>query len=250
MTGNARSILIVDNDASYRAALEAGLSALGYSVSLASDARYALRLLSDRSPGAIVLELHLPGTSGPELLRELRRQSDVPIVVISAAAEELDIVLCFELGADDFVPKPIRIRELQARIEAALRHWERSRKAAGMPTRTVSVVEVGPYRIDFLVRSVELNGERVDLALKEFDLLAHLATASGRLCSRQELMNDVWGPGASEGDDKTLDVHIRRLRLKLEKEPSHPKWIVTVRGVGYLLNDGRRISRMSENETS
>jgi two-component system response regulator RegX3 len=247
-----RSILVVDDDASYRSALEAGLTSIGYSVSLASDAHQALRLFETRCPDLVLLDIRLPGMSGTDLCRELRRQSDVPIIMISDVAEELDIVLCFELGADDFVPKPFRLRELNARLESTLRHWERGRKAAGLPTRNVERVEIGPYRIDFVARTVEVNGQRVELVLKEFDLLAHFAAAPGRVCSRREIMVGVWGHGEYDDvvGDKTLDVHMYRLRNKLEKDPAHPKWIVRVRGVGYLLHDGKRAIPAAQEPTT
>lgn len=216
----------------------------------ASDASQALRLFEARSPNIALLDLRLPGMSGSELCRELRLRSDIPIIMISAVTEELDIVLCFELGADDYVPKPFRMRELAARIDAAIRHWEAARRATGQPTHNVETVKIGPYAIDFAARNVELNGEGVELALKEFDLLAHLAQAPRRVCSREEIMGDVWGISAVEhpADDKTLDVHMYRLRAKLEVDPSRPQWIVTVRGVGYLLNDGRRGNQGTETE--
>jgi two-component system response regulator RegX3 len=182
--------------------------------------------------------------SWSELCCQLRLRSDIPIITRSAVTEELGIVLCFELGADDYVAKPFRIRELAARMDAATRHWEAARRAKGQPTHTVEIVTVGPYVIDSAARTVELNGERVELALKEFDVLAHLARMPGRVCTREEILSDVWGIGAADktAADQNLDVHMYRLRSKLENHPSRPKWIVTVRGIGYLLNDGRELN--------
>ncbi|MGB9112398.1 MAG: response regulator transcription factor [Acidimicrobiales bacterium] len=249
MTSRARSALVVDGDASYRGVLKDGLTGAGYAVSFAPDVRRGLRAFEDKHPDIVLLDVRLPDGSGIELCKELRRRSDIPIIMVSAVAEELDIVLCFELGADDYVPKPFRLRELVARMDSAIRHWERGRRAAGRPTRDVESVEVGPYRIDFLARTVEVEGRFIELPQLEFDLLAHLALVPGRVCTREELMSDVWHKSAVDGpaDDRTLDTHMYRLRTKLEKDPAHPKWIVTVRGVGYLLNDGRR--GVAESET-
>jgi two-component system response regulator RegX3 len=233
-----RTVLVVDDDASYREALSAGLKGEGFAVLLAADARTALYIFASAKPDVVLLDLRLPDQPGSEVCREMRRDSDAPIIMLSAVAEELDIVLCFELGADDYVPKPFRLRELVARIDAALRHRERARKAEGRPREFPVAVQVGPFRIDFVGRTVEIHGQRVELSRKEFDLLAHLATTPGRVCTREELMDEVWG--TETADDRTLDTHMYRLRTKLEKDSAHPKWIVTVRGVGFLLNDGLR----------
>jgi DNA-binding response OmpR family regulator len=242
-----RTVLVVDDDASYREALAVGLKSEGFTVYLAADAHTALSTFARTKPDVVLLDLRLPDRPGSEVCREMRRDSDTAIIMLSAVAEELDIVLCFELGADDYVPKPFRLRELTARMEAAMRHRERARRVEGRPKYVPEAVEIGPYRIDFPARTVEMGGVRVDLSRKEFDLLAHLAMVPGRVCTREELMDEVFG---NEGaDDRTLDTHMYRLRAKLEVDPARPSWIVTVRGVGFLLNDGRRGNRAAEEES-
>jgi two-component system response regulator RegX3 len=218
------------------------LKSEGFFVRVARDGKSALRAFGDTTPDVVLLDMRLPDMSGTDVCRELRRLSDIPIVMLSAVAEEIDIVLSFELGADDYVPKPFRLRELVARMEAAMRHRERARRPEGQPVQVQDPIEIGVLRIDFDARIVEVAGKRVDLSRKEFDLLAHLATVPGRVCSREWLMEEVWGVTTPDEmtDDRTLDTHMYRLRSKLEKDPAHPCWIVTVRGVGFLMNDGRR----------
>lgn len=232
---NRRSVLVVDDDASYRVALDVGLKGAGFNVHLASDARTALISFAQMKPDIILLDLLLPDKSGSEVCREIRSDSDVPIIMLSAVNEELDIVLCFELGADDYVPKPFRLRELVARMDVTIRRRERTRTVEGLRDKVPRVIDVGPYHIDFIARSVEMNNKYVELSRKEFDLLAYLALASGRVCSREELMNQVWGFEKSE--NRTLDTHMYRLRSKLEVDPARPVWIVTVRGLGFLLRE-------------
>jgi len=241
-------VLVVDDDASYRDALASGLKSEGFFVSLAVDGKSALRAFGDMTPDVVLLDVRLPDMSGTDVCRELRRLSDIPIIMLSAVAEEIDIVLSFELGANDYVSKPFRLRELVARMEAATRHRERARRAEGQPLKDHDPIEIGALRIDCVARIVEVAGKRVDLSRKEFDLLAHLATVPGRVCSREELMEEVWGATTPDEmtDDRTLDTHMYRLRSKLEKDPAHPCWIVTVRGVGFLMNDGRRGPQRAE----
>ncbi len=240
------SALVVDDDASYRHALEAGLKSEGFTVYLASNGRTALQMFISRKPDVVLLDLLLPDMPGTEVCKEMRRESDTPILMLSAVAEEVDIVLSLELGADDYIPKPFRLRELIARMGTAIRHRERARKADGRRRQTQGVKIVGPFEIDYDGRTVTLEGEAVNLSRKEFDLLVYLALVPGRVCTREELMDDVWGSESS--DDRTLDTHIYRLRTKLEKDLQHPKWIVTVRGVGFLLNDGQRGVRRPEED--
>jgi two-component system response regulator RegX3 len=172
--------------------------------------------------------------SGIDVCRALRSSSDVAIIMVSSVTEELDVVLSFELGADDYVAKPVRLRELVARVEAVIRRRGRSRYE--QPARVREAVQIGPLRIDFPSRVVEVDGARIDMPRKEFDLLAKLATVPGQLCSREELLEGVFGYN-DPTDDRRLDVHMYRLRSKIEKDPAHPSRIVTVRGLGFRLND-------------
>lgn len=241
MPGDRRGrVLVVDDDASYRDALASGLTSEGFLVRVAGDGRSALRLFADVSPDAVLLDVRLPDMAGTDVCRELRRVSDVPILMLSAVMEEVDVVLSFELGADDYVPKPFRLRELVARMEAAMRRRQRTCKTEGQTATAPDPIEIEGLRIDFVARIVEVAGARVELSRREFDLLAHLASGAGRVCSREELMAEVWGVArpSETTDDRTLDTHIYRLRSKLEEDPARPRWIVTVRGVGFLLNDG------------
>jgi two-component system response regulator RegX3 len=234
-------VLVVDDDLSYREVLNVGLAHEGFTVHLAADGKNALHGFARTKPDVVLLDLRLPDLSGSEVLKEIRKVSDTPVVMLSASNEELDIVLCFELGADDYVAKPFRLRELVARLNAAIRQHERAQLSDGRVTELSKPLEpltLGALRVDFDSHTVELDGKPVQLSRKEFGLLVHLALTPGRVSSRAELMNEIWGSGSP--DDRTLDTHIYRLRTKLEDDPTRPSWIITVRGVGFLLNDGRR----------
>jgi two-component system response regulator RegX3 len=240
MPGERGRILLVDQDASCRRALCSGLRREGFFVRAVPDGRSALRRFSETAPDAVLLEAQLPDVSGLDVCRQLRGSSDVGIIMLSSVTEELDVVLSFELGADDYVPKPVRLRELVARVEAVIRR--RGRTPGEQPARVPEAVQIGTLRIDFLARFVEVDGARIDMPRKEFDLLAKLASVPGQLCSREELLEGVFGYD-DPTDDRTLDVHMYRLRSKLEKDPAHPTRIVTVRGVGFLLNDSELRAR-------
>jgi two-component system response regulator RegX3 len=220
--------------------LSSGLRREGFFVRAVANGQGALRLFAETAPDAVLLEARLPDMSGVDVCRVLRSISDVAIIMVSGVTEELDVVLSFELGADDYVAKPVRLRELVARVEAVIRRRDRAR--GGQPAKLREAVEIGDLRIDFLARVVELDGARIDMPRKEFDLLARLATVPGLLCSREELLEDVFGYGDAT-DGRTLDVHVYRLRSKIENDPAHPNRIVTVRGLGFLLTDGERRAR-------
>lgn len=230
-----RSVLVVDDDASYRDALAVGLKAEGFFVYLAANGHSALRVFSDERPDVVLLDLRLPDVSGIDVCKDIRRISDNPILMLSAVGEEMDIVLSLELGADDYVPKPFRLRELVARIDSACRHHERARKAERRPPEVQGARTIGPFEIDFDARTVALDGKVMPMSRKEFDLVACLAQAPGRVRTREDLIQHVWGKELV--DDRTLDTHMYRVRHTLEKDPARPQWIVSVRGVGFLLND-------------
>ena len=229
-----RRILVVDDDVSYREALMSGLKAEGFYVASAADGRAALRAFSDFNFDAVILDLRLPDISGTEVCRQLRLTSDVSILMLSASADEVDVVLSFELGADDYVTKPLRMRELVARIESTFRHRQPAAHVETPPALRGDF-DLGPIHISFGARTVDIDGARVTLSRKEFDLIAALASRPGRVYAREELMEAVWRTEST--DDRTLDTHMYRLRSKIERDSAHPELIVTVRGVGFLLND-------------
>jgi two-component system response regulator RegX3 len=234
--GSSASILVVEDEVSYQEALLAGLTREGYRVDLSSDGVDALRRFGDGRPDLVLLDLLLPGISGLEVCRRMRAIAPVPIIVVSALNSEADIVLALELGAEDYIAKPYRLRELVARIRSVLRR-------VSPPTHVLpgefqseppgpEVVAVGPFRVDFARRVVTTRGEPVHLSRREFDLLALLLSPPGRVRTREELIDKLWS-GRDLADTRTLDTHIRRLRVKMEEAPAHPRYLLTVRGVGF-----------------
>jgi two-component system, OmpR family, response regulator RegX3 len=221
------TILVVDDEQSYRDALAVSLRREGFLVQVAADGIEALDRYDTYRPALVLLDVMLPRMSGIDVCRELRARSRVPIIMLTARDAEIDTVVGLEVGADDYVTKPFRLRELVARIRAALR------RAPGEEEEgPVEVVEVAGVRLDPLRHEVSVRGEAVQLALKEFDLLELLLVNAGRVLTRDVLMDRVWGP-SYVGDTKTLDVHIKRLRAKIEENPSSPTRITTIRGLGY-----------------
>jgi two-component system response regulator RegX3 len=221
-------ILVVDDEQSYRDALSVALQREGFLVETAADGPEAIARFDAARPALVLLDVMLPKISGIDVCRELRARSRVPIIMVTARNSEIDAVVGLEVGADDYVTKPFRLRELIARVRAALR-----RIPASEPDDTQQeVVEVGEVRLDAARHEVAVRGEPVALPLKEFELLEILMTNAGRVLTRDVLIDRVWGPNYF-GDTKTLDVHVKRLRSKIEIDPANPKCIVTVRGVGY-----------------
>ena len=218
-------ILIVEDEASLREPLEYLLSLEGYEVIGVDNGIDAVAVAESASPDLIVLDLMLPGLPGTEVCREVRARSSVPIIMLSAKDSEVDIVVGLELGADDYVTKPYSSRELLARIRAVLRR----RSSEGDNSQ---VLEYHGIRLDGERHHVTVNGAPVALPLKEFELLELLMLNAGRVLTRGQIIDRVWGSDYF-GDTKTLDVHIKRLRSKIEATPSEPTIIVTVRGLGY-----------------
>ena len=217
-------VLVVDDEESLLELVAYNLRRNGLEPVLARDGTEALRRLEERRPQAIILDVMLPDTDGFTLCRHLRERGvQTPILMLTARDSEIDKVLGLELGADDYVTKPFSPRELVARIKALLRRTEGRRQ------------QIGPILIDYTGHEVYRDGQRVQLTPTEFKLLATLASEPGRAFSRQELLDRVWGE-ESFGDPRTVDVHVRHLREKLERNPSQPEWILTVRGHGYKLN--------------
>lgn len=219
------TVLVVEDDEIQRALIRETLEREGHEVHEAEDGRTALAAAAATSPGLVLLDVSLPGASGLEVLRVLRQASDVPVILVTGKAEESDRVLGLGLGADDYVVKPFYPRELAARVEALLRRSGRD--------RAPDKIEHGSLAIDLGSREITLAGEKVDCSVKEFDLLAFLAASPHRVHSREDLLHAVWGSSSAWQDPGTVTEHVRRLRSKLGDDADAPRWIVTVRGVGY-----------------
>jgi two-component system response regulator RegX3 len=223
------TVFLVEDEDSFVEALTVGLKREGFRVQVAHDGAEALELFDAVKPDLVLLDVMLPKVSGVDVCRELRRRSAVPIIMVTAKGSEIDTVVGLEVGADDYVTKPYRLRELVARMRAVLR---RRPPDPGVLTATGDVLEVGDVRLDPERHEVEIRGEQVRLPLKEFELLEILLSNAGRVLPRDTLIDRVWGTDYV-GDTKTLDVHIKRLRAKVEQDPSVPTRIVTIRGLGY-----------------
>ncbi len=223
-------ILVVEDEPSYVEALKIGLVREGFTVHVAVDGVEALAQFDAVSPDLVLLDVMLPRLSGIEVCRQIRKKSRVPIIMVTAKSAEIDTVVGLEVGADDYVTKPYRVRELSARIRAVLRRSsEEPDTTVGMTPKTV---EVGGVAVDPDEHRVTIDGTEVALPLKEFELLHLLLANAGRVLTRDTLIDRIWGHDYV-GDTKTLDVHIKRLRSKLEVDPSNPRLITTIRGLGY-----------------
>jgi DNA-binding response OmpR family regulator len=232
MTVQPPRILLVDDEQSVQKLLAYPLRKEGYEVVPALDGRQALDRFQGSSFDLVVLDVMLPHMDGFEVCRQLRANSSVPIIMLTAKGEEIDKVLGLELGADDYITKPFSLREFRSRVRAVLRRAELGRD--GMRER--EPVERGELTIDFDKRSVSARGENVRLTYVEFEILAALASHPGRVFGRAQLLERIWGDSAYR-DPRTIDVHIRHLREKLERDPKHPELIFTVRGVGYRFRE-------------
>lgn len=222
-------VLVVDDEPQIHRFLRPALTAAGYDVQLAENGRDALRLIATAPPDVVVLDLGLPDMDGKDVLREARRFSKIPIIILSARDQELEKILAFDAGADDYVEKPFAIGELMARLRAALRH-------ARHETRETTKVEIGGLCIDFVKRLVTKNGAVVKLTPKEYAILAMLAKHAGRLLTHRQLLTAIWGP-AHEEDTQYLRVYVGQLRAKIEEDPSSPQLVLTEPGVGYRFAD-------------
>jgi two-component system response regulator RegX3 len=228
------TVLVVEDEESFVEALVVGLKREGFLVRVATDGVEALALFDQVRPDLVLLDVWLPRLSGIDVCRELRTRSRVPIIMVTAKTSEIDTVVGLEVGADDYVTKPYRLRELVARMRAVLRRSPPS----GESTDGVEVVEVGELLLDAERHEVYLRGGQVQLPLKEFELLELLMGNAGRVLTRETLIDRVWGPHYV-GDTKTLDVHVKRLRAKIEDDPGHPVRITTIRGLGYKFEGAR-----------
>jgi len=221
-------VLVVEDEESFSDALSFMLRREGYEVGIATDGAEAIAEFDRHGADLVLLDLMLPGIPGTEVCRTLRQRSTVPIIMVTAKDGEVDKVVGLELGADDYVTKPFSSRELVARIRAVLRR-------KGEPEDLLpSVIEVGPIRVDVDRHVVVVRGVTVAMPLKEFDLLEILMRNAGRVLTRSQLIDRVWGSDYV-GDTKTLDVHVKRLRAKIEEDPSQPRILQTVRGLGYKI---------------
>jgi two-component system response regulator RegX3 len=219
-------VLVVEDEPSISEALNFLLSREGFDVSVAENGHGALERFDRDGAEIVLLDLMLPGMSGTEVCRELRQRSNVPIIMVTAKDTEVDKIVGLELGADDYVTKPYSSQELLARVRAVLR------RSQGETAEDGAVVEAGPVRMDVDRHVVTVSGTETKLPLKEFELLELLLRNVGRVLSRTQLIDRVWGSDYV-GDTKTLDVHVKRLRAKIEPDPANPRHLVTVRGLGY-----------------
>jgi two-component system, OmpR family, response regulator RegX3 len=228
------SVLVVEDEESFVEALVVGLKREGFIVTVARDGVEGVELFDKHRPDLILLDLWLPKKSGIDVCREIRAKSRVPIIMVTAKSSEIDTVVGLEVGADDYVTKPFRLRELVARMRAVMRRAPRS----DVPEETGETIEVDGLSLDPERHEVHLRGGLLPLPLKEFELLELLMGNAGRVLTRETLIDRIWGPNYV-GDTKTLDVHIKRLRAKVEDDPSRPARITTVRGLGYKFEHPR-----------
>lgn len=221
-------VLIVEDEESYSDAMAFLLRKEGFEVTVADTGDGGLRSFERSGADLVLLDLMLPGMSGADVCRSLRRRSSVPVIMVTARDSEVDKVVGLEIGADDYITKPFAPREMVARVRAVLR------RTGGTDDLEPSRIEVGPVVMDTERHTVTLEGAEVRLPLKEFELLEMLLRNAGRVLTRMQLIDRVWGADYV-GDTKTLDVHVKRLRAKLERDPADPHLLVTVRGLGYRL---------------
>jgi two-component system, OmpR family, response regulator RegX3 len=226
------NILVVEDEEALADTIRYGLEREGFEVSIAPDGRSALERFRADRPALVILDLMLPGLSGLDVCRAIRAESDVPIVIVTAKDAEADKVAGLEIGADDYVTKPFSIRELVSRVRAHLRRVEMGGGSGGSD----GALRAGPVELDADRHEVRVRGELVQLPPKEFALLAMLLRLKGRLLTRDHLIAEVWGADYF-GDTKTLDVHVKRLRQKVEEDPHRPAHLLTVRGLGYRFVD-------------
>lgn len=232
MEAHKERILVVDDEASIRRILETRLSMIGYDVITAADGEEALETFSSSKPDLVVLDVMMPKLDGYGVCQELRKESDIPIIMLTALGDVADRITGLELGADDYVVKPFSPKELEARIRSVLRRVDKE-GSSGIPSS--GVIHVGNLKIDTNRRQVYKGDERIRLTGMEFSLLELMVSRSGEPFSRAEILQEVWGYTPERHvDTRVVDVHISRLRAKLEDDPSNPELILTARGTGYM----------------
>ncbi|MEW5919557.1 MAG: response regulator transcription factor [Bacillota bacterium] len=223
-------ILLVEDEKTLAKALKFSLEKEGFTVEVAYDGEEGLQALSQEAPDLIILDLMLPKIDGYEFCRRLRRNSDVPIIMLTARNEDIDKILGLELGADDYMTKPFNTRELLARIKAILRRTGQLEQGGRKSIR------IGNLQVDLIRHRVTMEEREIPLTSREYALLSFLASNPGRVYSREQLLEQVWGYDFC-GDARTVDVHIRHLREKLEEQPAEPRYILTVWGAGYKFKE-------------
>ncbi len=224
------TVFVVEDERSFVEALTIGLEREGFTVEVAADGAEALDRFDEVAPDLVLLDVMLPRISGVDVCRQLRKKTKVPIIMVTAKSAEIDTVVGLEVGADDYVTKPYRLRELIARMRAVLRRTAEVRPESSL--MTPGSLDVGGVHLDPDEHRVRVDGEELALPLKEFELLHLLLANAGRVLPRETLIDRVWGSDYV-GDTKTLDVHIKRLRSKVEPDPANPTRITTIRGLGY-----------------
>ena len=241
MENHKEKILVVDDEASIRRILETRLSMIGYDVVTAADGEEAIATFNENHPDLVVLDVMMPKLDGYGVCQELRKESDIPIIMLTALGDVADRITGLELGADDYVVKPFSPKELEARIRSVLRRVDKE-GLSGIPSS--GVIQIGSIRIDTNRRQVYKGDERIRLTGMEFSLLELMVGRSGEAFSRSEILQEVWGYTPERHvDTRVVDVHISRLRAKLEDDPSNPELILTARGTGYMF---QRVAEIGE----
>jgi DNA-binding response OmpR family regulator len=230
-----KRILIIDDEPMIVESVSYNLKQEGYEVISANNGEVGLKLADTEKVDLILLDLMLPGMSGLEICRSIRLHSEVPIIILTAKEGEIDRVLGLELGADDYVTKPFSMRELIARVRTVLKRYQAMNASNSDKNEPSGILNYGELTVDFPGHEVTVKGTPINLSGKEFELLKILINHAGQVLSREQLLNLVWGSDFY-GGDRTVDVHIRWLREKIEDDPGDPKYIITVRGVGYKFN--------------
>jgi len=224
---SVQRVLVVDDEESILKVIDYALTQEGFDVRTAPDAEGAEFLLSQIAVDLVILDVMLPSKSGLEIARDLRARSNIPIIMLSARADEVDRILGLEFGADDYVTKPFSPRELVSRVKAILRR-------TGAPVDEKSVISVGDLHVDTLSRQVKLAEESIHLTSSEYRILVHLARHPGTAFSREAILTSLWEE-SPVGDERAIDVHIHNMREKIEPDPKNPTYLLTVRGFGYRL---------------
>lgn len=232
----SKKILLVEDEKSIADSVIYNLKAEGYKVTHVDEGPIALDVFNEEHFDLVILDIMLPEISGIEILKSIRKNSEIPVIMVTARDEEIDKVTGLELGADDYITKPFSVKELISRIKAVLRRTEQDRFTPRNPVIDTEKITVGSIEISPLRYEVRVNGNLIDLRPREFELLYFLCDNAGNLVSRDELFDQVWGY-SFVGSSKTLDVHIQRIRERIEEDPKNPKILTTVRGMGYKLID-------------